>query len=115
MKSKIFISRDTYGQVLQASFQPDQIKGTFPLRHRYVTSTKSLAQAMLQTGTSDALFNAAWKLAVWEGAVDPAHQFRTGDPLDVQTVMTAQAEADQVDAYISRMVNNPRSKFYIYG
>lgn len=69
---------------------------------------------MLRGQTSKLLFDAAWRKAVSDGAIDPSQRiFETDSPSDL--IREAEATALDLDGYISEMVNNPRSKFYIYG
>ena len=116
MKICIYIQRDTYGNVVHASHRmnlmPDNLN---PYRTRDVSTTKRLAAAMLQSGTRKLLFDAAWRKAVQVGAVEPSHTFTAGECFDVQTIEYAKQEAFQVDSFISELVNNPYSKFYIHG
>ena len=108
----LYHTRDIYGCITAADFA--QNFGAHTL-YRHVRSTKQLAFVLLQTGSSDRLMNAAWRRAVQDGNVAPSHVFRHGDTLDCRTIQAAQKDAAVLDGYISTMVNNPRSAFYIYG
>ena len=115
---KLYIVRGMYGEVIAASFRPETLADASigrSVTHRYIKNTKQLAAAMLQSGSSKKLIDAAWRMAVKQGAVDPSHTFVYGDPLDVQTVEYAKQESVQLDYYIGQLVNNPNSQFYIYG
>ena len=117
-KPRVYIKRDQNGIVKQAIIGNAKFSDCFshlPTTSREFTSSKQLCFAMLQRGTSQRLFNAAWRKAVACGAVDPSHTFKNGDSLDVQTIEYTRQEAEQVDSFISELVNNPNSKFYIYG
>ena len=116
MKIRIYLQRDTYGNVIHASHRMDLMPNNLsPYRTRDVSTTKQLAAAMLQSGTRKLLFDAAWRKAVQVGAVDPSHTFRAGESFDAQTIEYAKQEAFQVDSFISELVNNSRSRFYIHG
>ena len=60
-------------------------------------------------------FNKAWIMAVESGSVDHSKRFKIGEELDGQTIEYAQQEYEQVEYYISLLVNNPNSKFYLMG
>ena len=116
MKIRIYIERDTYGRVIRASHRMDLMPDSrLNTKHRDVSTTKQLAAAMLQSGTRKLLFDTAWRKAVQAGAVKPSHTFTAGKAFDVQTIEYAKREAFQVDSFISELVNNSRSRFYIHG
>lgn len=118
MKATIYLIRDQYGVVTWAGTHkpeaPDPLTA-YPVKSRQVSTTKQLAYAMLQSGTRRPLFDAAWRKAVQCGAVDPSHTFQYGEAFDCQTIEYARQEAFQVEGFISELVNNPNSKFYIHG
>lgn len=114
---KLYIVREIYGRCLAASFRPELLADAsinHKVTYRHVANTKQLAVALLQSGSSKALTDAAWRQAVKDGAVMPSQPFKYGDPLDVQTVECARQESEQLDFCISQLVNNPKSKFYIH-
>lgn len=118
MKARLYLVRDIYGNCLAASFHPEMLADRSigrAVASRLVGSTKELAAAMLQSGSSKALIDAAWRMARQFDAVAPSTPFRHGDPLDVQTIEYAEQERDQLDFYIGQLVNNPNSKFYLHG
>jgi hypothetical protein len=113
---KLYIRRDAYGCVQFASFLAASSKDTLsslPLKSRAVSTTKDVLRAMLQSGTSLELFNAAWSKAVRDDQVAPCRKLDIDD--GSQTIVWAKDEASIIDSYISVMVNNPKSKFYICG
>ena len=115
---RLYILRNCYGQVLTATFLDHSISSAFltpgqTLKHRDVTTTKQLAAAMLQSGTHKLLFDTAWRQACQNGAVDPSRRLDVDD--GEQTIEHAKQEAEQIDHYISELVNNSRSRFYIHG
>ena len=115
---RLYILRNCYGQVLTATFLGHNISSAFltagqMLNPRDVATTKQLAAAMLQSGTRKLLFDTAWHQARQDGAVEPSRRLSVDD--DEQSIEYAKQEAEQVDHYISELVNNPSSKFYIHG
>jgi len=125
----LYIVRDIYGNVAgcgwdkqtaydkaAASMQPGAAWN--PVKHRTVRSTKDLALALLQLGASKACRDAAWRMAVKQGGVEPSKSMAY-DPkhkdMDQQTIEYGQQESEQVDYFIGIMVNDPESKFYIHG
>lgn len=121
----LYIVRDTYGIVdgcgwdkrtasdnAAASRQPGA--AWTPVKHRLIKTTKDLALALLQLGTSKACMDAAWRMAVKQGAVGRSESLAY-DPkykdMDQQTIEYGQQEAEQVGYFIGIMVNDPESKF----
>ena len=123
MKVKIYLSRGVYGEIIAAAWSK---LGCLELaiaeghhdpaiRSRMVGSSKELAVALLQLGTSKNCVDAAWRMAVKHGAVAPSRPFRVGDDMDLQTIEYAKQETEQIDYCIGIMVNDPNSKFYLHG
>jgi hypothetical protein len=115
---RLYILRNCYGQVLNATFLGHSVASAFlttgqTLKHRDVTATKQLAAAVLQSGTRKLLFDAAWRQACQDGAVEPSRRLDVDD--GEQSIEHAKRDAEQIDHYISELVNNPSSKFYIHG
>ena len=123
MKVKLYLSRGVCGEIIAAAWsklacaelaianghhEPE-------IKTRMVGSSKELAVALLQLGTSKNCIDAAWRMAVKQGAVEPSRPFREGDDMDFQTIEYAKQETEQIDYYIGIMVNDPNSKFYLHG
>ena len=51
--------------------------------------------------------------AVADGAINPSRPLGVDD--GTQTVENGREDAASIDAYISELVNNPNSKFYLHG
>ena len=125
----LYIVRDIYGIVAgcgwdkqtasdnaAASRQPGAAWN--PVKHRVVRSTKDLALALLHLGTSKACMDAAWRMAVKQGGVEHSKSLAYNPKhrdMGQQTIEYGQQESEQVDYFIGIMVNDPESKFYIYG
>jgi hypothetical protein len=118
MNARVYILRDHDGNVTWAGTHkpeaPDPLTA-YPVKHCDVKTTKQLVVAMLQTGSRTPLVDAAWKKAVRDGAVNPSRAFQPGEAFDCLTVGWAQDSARTLDGYISEIVNNPRSRFYLHG
>ena len=113
---RLTVRRDTFGQVLEHSW------GAFghaprPAGDRCYThvvgSTREMSRWLIQYPTSVALFRSAWAKGVSEGAIPPSRKFTEGDDFPRQGEMDDLKTT--VEGYISELVNNPRSRFYIYG
>lgn len=123
MEIKIYIVRDEYGRVLSAAYRRDSLDTTgMPttgffgtVKTRRISTWKDLVCAMLQSGTSMELFDRAWKLAIANRQVTMSWKFADGDYIGADVFRKAMDEALVIDGYISELVNNPKSKFYIYG
>ena len=112
---KIWIQRDIYGRVIQADMDRSRLSLPDCAKFRKVGSWKQLVAAMLQTGSSAQLVDAAWRKAVSDGQIIASYSFDYGMPFDALTIQAARRDAETLDSYVSELVNNPRSKFYIYG
>lgn len=118
MKALLYYRRDYAGRITDASWM-----GGFPpvenaivqptVYRRKIGTTKQLVRTLIQRGTSDALFDAAWRKAVADGSIACSRILGIDDGLE--TIRWALGEVEVIDDYISDMVNNPNSKFYIYG
>lgn len=117
MRVKLWIARDTYGVVQFATFGtaecPTHLKSV--IRSRFVSSTKQLVQAMTQAGSRQILLDAAWRMAVREGALEASRPFKAGDDCGADVILAAQLDAETLDHYIAHLVNSPTSRFYIHG
>lgn len=106
---------DTYGAVVEHSWNAF---GHAPLagdrcHTRTVRSTRDAIRWLVRYPTRRQLFNAAWAKGVRDGAIQPSRLFREGD--DFPRLEEMDALKTTVEGYISDLVNNPRSRFYIYG
>lgn len=121
MRLTVYILRGNYDEALAVSHRADMIpeRSTWPcaakLKPRVCSTWKQLVRCWIQNPTRAELYDAAWRMAVRQGAIDGSHPLRAGDPIDVQTMEYARQDAEQVRYYISQLVNDPSSNFYIYG
>ena len=108
MKRDIWIKRDKYGACIKASFRF--------IEHAYyhqVGTTKQITQLLMHDDTSDRLFQACWKEAAHDAAIDLSRPLTVD--MDDQEIEYCMQDARELDAYASAKVNNERSSFYIHG
>lgn len=109
--------QDQFGAYVPGSgtFGPRQTPAPLHVaRLNPVNSTRGIVWAMMRGQSSRALFGAAWRKALRDEAIKPSMPiFETDSPSAL--IAEAEESARILDAYVSEMVNNPRSKFYIYG
>ena len=116
---RLYLVRNAYGEVMQASFRRDTISLTFPtfgvqLKHRVVKTTKDCVAGLLQSGTSSKLFASAWRRAVADGQVQSCRRLAVDD--GEQTLVYLREDVVPVlDGYLSELFNDPNSRFYLHG
>ena len=119
MRVKLWIQRDLWGRVVATDTDRSRLTlaGTVceTIKFREIGTWKQLVLAMLQDGSKRTLLDAAWRKAVSDGQVGASYSFNHGMPFDALTVQAARRDADVLDSYIAELVNNPQSRFYIYG
>lgn len=79
-----------------------------------ISNTKQLVKCMLNMDISEALFNTAWKQGLKERSVNPSKNITIDD--SSKTLLHDAYETYRIiDLIISSIVNNPKSKYYLYG
>ena len=81
---------------------------------KIVSNTKQLVKCMVNINTSKALFNAAWKQGLKEHSINPSKNITIDDSSRI-LLHDAYETYRMIDLIISSMVNNPKSKYYLYG
>lgn len=109
--------RDQFGAYIPGSgtFGPRQAPQPGHMaRINPVNTTRGIVWAMMRGQSRKALFDAAWRKALADEQIEPSMRiFETDSPSAL--ISEAENTARILDAYISEMVNNPKSKFYIHG
>ena len=109
---RVYFIRGVYGLAISASWERSKVESQ-GRKSRYVESYKELVAAMLGPEGVGNLFNAAWRMAVRDGAIKPGQRLqRAPSHFDLESALV---DAETMDGYICDLVNNPKSKFYIYG
>ena len=109
---KVYFVRGLQGLAVKASWDRSKIEAQ-GRKSRYVETYRELVAAMLGPDGIDNLFDAAWRKAARNGAIERGRRL-VKDPshFDLENAM---ADAETMDGYICELVNDPSSKFYIYG
>ena len=109
---KVYFVRGLQGLAVKASWDRSKIEAQ-GRKSRYVETHRELVAAMLGPDGIDNLFDAAWRMAVRDGAIKPGQRLqRVPSHFDLESALV---DAETMDGYICDLVNNPKSKFYIYG
>lgn len=78
-----------------------------------VSTTRHMVRSIHHYETGIELFSSAYRVAVRDGAITTHRITDTDDP--AWLCLKALEDAQTLDGYISTIINNPRSRFYIHG
>jgi hypothetical protein len=129
MPRTLYLNRDKYGEVTEATFEPQPkkllkdetfdewtgVKREQPVRRfeikRPISSYKNLVWAMCRVPCRKFLFDAAWRKALKYGA-----ELSQAKLSELDNYMEeAKVDAEIIENVIGELVNDPASKFHIYG
>lgn len=129
MPRTLWLNRDRYGVVTEATFDPpppkllkderfDEWTGEKrerPVRRfekkRQIGSYKDLVWAFCQGPGRYELFNAAWRMALKFDFTPVRPKLSELD----EYIDTARTDAEVIENFIGELVNDPDSRFHIYG
>jgi len=113
MKRKFYFLHDSYGDYLPTSGSFNKLLMYSSNSSRYVCNTKQIVWCMINLNTPKELFDAAWKKGLKSFSIEP---YKTDKEFETDKLMISFCYETyrMLDLIISEMINNPKSKYYMY-